>query len=300
LELSLRESAQLLGEDKSQEEILDAYLAVGGIPEYLKYLRQKSSVYLSLCDQCFRRGGFFVDEAERIFVSSLARNQNYLAIIEYIAKVKAATKKEIHAALKLSSGGVTTSMFNDLLQCGFIGAYDCLKMGDVGRNSRYYIKDNYLQLYYRFIRPQLRQISNGDFKTNPTRALDLAQYRQWLGYSFERLCLKLAFPLAKVLGFESVKFSYGPYYHKQGGDKSAQIDLLYKRADRVYTVCEIKYLSTPPSSTIIADCERKIAALLPKGASVQRVLISPNSADASVINSGYFDKIVTLGEIFTI
>lgn len=297
-ELSLIEAEKLLGKDKSREEVLDAYLAVGGIPEYLKRLILKSSVYLSLCDQSFRPGGFFVDEAERIFVSSLAKNQNYLSIVEYIAKVRAATKKDILAALKLSSGGVTSNMFEDLLQCGFIGAYDSLQLGDSGRGSKYFIKDNYLQLYYRFIRPRLRAINNNDFKRNPTQALDQARYRQWLAYSFERLCLTLAVPLARLLGFESVQFSYGPYYLKKTAEQGAQIDLIYKRADRVYTVCEVKYASLPPGMNVIRACEQKIAALLPENASVQRVLISPNGAEASVVNSGYFHKIIKLNDIF--
>jgi hypothetical protein len=191
-------------------------------------------------------------------------------------------------------------MFKDLLQCGFIGAYDSLKMGDSGRNSKYYIKDNYLELYYRFIKPRVREILNGDFRTKTTQALDIASYRQWLGYSFERLCLKLAVPLAKILGFEAVKFSYGPCYSKKRGGAGAQIDLLYKRADKVYTVCEVKYMSEPPGIAVTSESERKISALLPAGASIQRVLISPNGADASVVNSGYFNKIVTLDEIFSV
>jgi AAA+ ATPase superfamily predicted ATPase len=300
-ELSLAEAEKLIGKNRSREEVLDAYLAVGGIPDYLKRLTLKSSVYLSLCDQAFKPGGFFVDESERIFISSLAKNQHYLAIVEYLAKTKAATKGEILDALKLKSGGVTSSMFKDLIQCGFLGAYDNLSIGDTGRNSRYYLKDSYLQFYYRFIKPKLSGIRNGDFSHNAAKALDYNSYRQWLGYGFERLCLKLAFPLAQVLGFESVHFSCGPYYVKKtASGTGAQIDLLYKRADRVFTVCEIKYQGEPVGKNVINECEQKIVALLPKNATVQRVLISARGADASVVNSGYFNKIVTIDEIFAV
>lgn len=298
-ELSLNEASELIGKNSSKEEILDAYLAVGGIPEYLQRLKLKSSVYLSLCDQAFKPNGFFVDEAERIFVSSLAKNPDYLSIIEYIAKKGPKTKKEILLALKLSSGGVTSKMFQDLLQCGFIGAYDILDVGDSGRNSKYFISDSYLHFYYRFIKPKLRAIKNNDFKKNISNALDHNLYKQWLGYSFERFCIKRASLLSNLLGFSSVKFKYGPYYRRSSSEPGMQIDLMYKRADRVYTVCEIKYGMIPPGRDVIAECERKIAALLPEKSSIQRVLISPNSAEKSVLESGYFSKIVTLDDIFS-
>ena len=60
----------------SNREIMDAYLSVGGIPEYLKWINQETSVFLSLCKNSFTAGSFFSHEYKRIFISSLARNKN--------------------------------------------------------------------------------------------------------------------------------------------------------------------------------------------------------------------------------
>ncbi len=59
LKLDLIE-AKLLLEHHSQREIMDAYLTVGGIPEYLNWLKVDSSVFLSLCQHAFKQNSLVV------------------------------------------------------------------------------------------------------------------------------------------------------------------------------------------------------------------------------------------------
>lgn len=298
-ELSLPEAGQILGSSKSQFEILDAYLTVGGIPEYLKLLNSQSSVYLSLCAHAFVDGGYFVNEADRIFVSNLAKNPSYRKVVEVLAKNSPLTKQEIIKKVGIKSGGTTTEIFEDLEKCRFIGYYSPIGAGIKGRNAKYYINDPYLYFYYSYINPVISNIRNGDYKEKPTTALLHNSYRQWLGYSFERFCLQQRRLIAKRLGFEAVSYKVGPYYHRNTAS-SAQIDLIFQRADKVLTICEIKYRQTPPGSEIIDQFEKKLAILDEKfkNLSIHKVLISPNGAESSLVNSGYFDEVVTLRDFF--
>ncbi len=75
-EFSLGETKQFL-KKRSGREIMDAYLSVGGIPEYLKWINQDTSVFLSLCKNSFTAGSFFSHEYKRIFISSMAKKKNY-------------------------------------------------------------------------------------------------------------------------------------------------------------------------------------------------------------------------------
>ncbi len=104
-EFDFPETKKFLGKKRSAREIMDAYLTVGGVPEYLKYVNRDSSVHLGLCRNSFTSGGFFSREYERIFTSSLAKNIHYKKIISFLSKKKFATRTDILRHLKIRSGG---------------------------------------------------------------------------------------------------------------------------------------------------------------------------------------------------
>jgi hypothetical protein len=63
-------------------------------------------------------------------------------------------------------------------------------------------------------------------------------------------------------------------------------------------VCEIKFSKSEIGSSIIEEVEEKIARLeKPNGFSCRAVLIHVNGAKDSVINSGYFSKILDFGQL---
>ena len=71
----------------------------------------------------------------------------------------------------------------------------------------------------------------------------------------------------------------------EGKPEVYQVDLLYQRADKVFTVCEIKYEDAPVGVEAIEDAEKKIQSLpiTPRGSltrsrPVQKVLISSSGA----------------------
>ncbi len=115
--------ASLFLKKRSNKEIMDAYLTVGGIPEYLKWISRESSIFLGLCKSSFSSGGFFVCEYERIFTSSLSKNKHYREIIELLSKRKFATRSELAKNLKTTSGGNLTNVLQDLEKSGFIKNY---------------------------------------------------------------------------------------------------------------------------------------------------------------------------------
>lgn len=296
-ELGISDVRELLGSSISKESALDAYLTVGGIPEYIKYVASDSSVYLSLCRHSFMPGGFFVDEADRIFVSSLAKNPHYRAIIRYLAKHGACSRSEIIKGLKISGGGAASRVFTDLSQSGFIDSCGNLKHPHATRNSRFFLRDNYLNFYYSFINPQIRAIISRRFARNTSAAMPIQAYRQWLGYAFERYCLTHAHQIARALGFSAVRYDYGPIFKPDGA--RSQVALAFLRADRVLTVCEVKYQAEPVSADIVRDFERKVSLVAAgRRESVHRVLIAPGGATPALRAAGCFDVILELDDIF--
>lgn len=299
-EFNLIEARQML-EKHSEREVIDAYLTLGGIPEYLQRLKNSNSVYQNICKESFLSSAFFSTECERIFTSSLNGNKYYREIIDFLGNQKFATRREISKHLKIKTGGMLTGLLSDLQICGFIEKYTPFNLDDKSLLARYAITDSYLRFYFKFIHPNVTKIENGDFDTHPEMAINIAQYQQWLGYSFERFCRKYHRVIANILGFGGIKYQSGTYFKRKLSDmdRGYQIDLIFDRDDRVITICEIRYKDKKISSSVIDEVERKIEFFEnPQKRTIQKVLICNFGPDESLERRFYFDRIIHLEELF--
>ena len=278
-------------------EVMNAYLTVGGIPEYLNKIKQRSSLFLGICENSFKKDSFFSTEYARIFISSFATSVHYKKLIIFLSQKRFVTRKEILAHLKLNSGGAISKILKDLEICGFIEKYRPYQVTSTSLLARYCIRDNYLQFYYKFIQPVEQDINNGSFDENPSHAINMATYQKWLGFAFERFCRRQHRSIAKILGFLAVKYRSGVFFNRNTEDQQPgfQIDLIFERADLVFTVCEIKYLQSKVNTEVIAEFETKLSLLHnPKAYTIEKVLISAEGATEALIHRGYFDRIITL------
>lgn len=304
-QLSPLACAKFLGSRFTTRDIFDAYLTLGGMPEYLKLFQRGNSIRNTICEQSFKQNGFLFDEVDRIFISSLSNKKGYKEVVEYLSKKKYATRNELLKKLKISNGGGATALFEDLEQCGFIDKYVPFHLEDNSLLARYTISDNYLQFYYKFIAPEKRSIAKGDFNDNYTQPLDAQLYNKWLGYSFERYCRLNHRSIATLLGFSGVKYRCGAYFKRSDKTETDlsgfQIDLIFARDDRVYTICEIKYTDAPVGISVIQDFEKKLELSdLRKDYGQQRVLISAAGAADSLTKRSYFDKVISLEDLLIV
>jgi hypothetical protein len=296
---SLSEAAQFLAQDHDPASVLQIYLSVGGIPEYLRYFQGEKSVPLALCRESFLPGGYFTSEHDRIFVSALGDRPAYRKVINFLATVRFASRKEIARALQMTSGGELSSILENLELSDLIEAYWRFGSSASSKLKRYAIKDHYLQFYGRFILPVLKEIADGTFADQPTKPLRQSAFQQWQGYGFERFVRHRQHQLAAHLGFFAVDYSAGPYFRRSdlNDGRGYQIDLVFDRADRVLTICEIKYVRAAVGVAVIDEVEHKIEKMLSTNAtlskrSIQRVLIAPNGVTEGLRNRMYFDAVV--------
>ncbi len=298
-EFNIIEAKEFL-KGRSDKEVFDAYLTVGGIPEYLKWVNRDYYLFLGLCKNSFTSGSFFSREYNRIFTSSLSKNSHYQKIIEKLSEKKFLSREEIATTLKISSGGTLSSLLTDLENCGFIEKYQSVNTGAKSALTRYAISDNYLYYYFKFIKPIEKNIDQGVYNQNPKSALKTDSYYKWLCFSFERWCRKYHYIIAKILGFSGVNYTSGVFFSRATDqtDKGYQIDLIFERADHVITICEIKYLQGKASKIVIDDFERKLT-LFPnkKNKTIHKVLICPEGVENSLLNASYFDNIITFSDL---
>lgn len=294
-QFSLAETKLFLSPGRSKHEVLDGYLSVGGIPEYLKYIDRESSVFLGLCKNSFAPGAFFLREHEKVLVSSLAQSTHYSAIIAYLAKTRFATRAQISEHLKIEAGGSLTKILLDLERCGFIASYAPYNLLENSNLKRYAIGDNYLQFYFKFIHPLKKDIEAGRYKKNPVSALNNDTYRKWLGYAFERYLRLNSHIVASRLGFSAVQYKSGAYFDRKSAE-GFQLDLVFAREDKVFTACEVKYTDRAVSLSQAKEFNLKLEAIRPsiKSRTIEKVLISVNGCDSGA--RSYFDRVLTLDD----
>lgn len=299
---SLNETSEFL-KNKSYREIMDAYLTVGGIPEYLKRIKKHTSIQVGICEESFKKDSYFSNEKNRIFISSFATNVHYEVIIDYLSQIKFASRSEIETHVHVKGGGSLTDVLKDLEMCGFIERYVPYQASEDSNLVRYCIADNYLRFYFKFIAPLADRIQKGDYNNAPLQALNKESYQKWLGFSFEYFCRKNSQIIATIIGFSAVRYKSGAFFNRTSikEEPGYQIDLIFDRADHVLTVCEVKYTIAKTGVEVIEEFERKLR-LMPnkKNKTIEKVLITANGASDSLISQGYFDRIITLEDIFLI
>ncbi len=299
-EFTLQETKLFL-KKRSDREVIDAYLCVGGIPEYLNWVHQESSVFLGLCKNSFTPDSFFEKEYERIFISSLAENKHYREIIKFLATKKFSSRAEILKHLGITSSGSLSELLTDLELCGFIEKYTSYNLKDTSKLARYCITDAYLQFFYKFIKPVTKDIDNGKFIEHPSSAFKMDTYNKWLGFSFERFCRRNHKTIANLLGFSGVRYRSGAFFNRNADkvESGYQIDLVFDRDDRVTTLCEIKYLQTKVDTPVIAEFEKKLSLFPNKeNKTLHKILITTEGATDALLGRGYFDRIILLPELF--
>jgi AAA+ ATPase superfamily predicted ATPase len=294
------DAQKLLRKSSTTREAFDGYLLVGGVPEYLKRLARLSSVVSSFMAEGLRANGFFTDEFERIVVSSLADNSFYKKVLKFLSKKRFATRTEIAVALKAKAGGTLSSLLHDLEASGFILGYSPIDKPNNSLLQRYRISDPFLNTYFRFIEPKLKEIRSGDFDEKHGSLLLREQLQSHLGFAFEQYCREHTATIANILGFGAIAYSAGAYFSRVVERESPgyQLDLVFQRADHVHTVCEIKYSQAPVGIEVINSFSRSIEIYRAHNpVSIHRVLISASGADSALMNAHFFDDVIDLNRL---
>jgi len=297
--LRLPEIKSVFMPQRSLREITELYMAMGGIPKYLELVDPSLSVRLNLERLCFSRAGYLANEFERIFTSHFGSNPTFRRIVTALASRRFASRNELLAACRVDSGGRISECLEDLRSAGFIDRYSPLDRSPDSKLVRYRIADPYLLFYFRFIAPAKRRMERAGTGLSFDRCVPERKYAAWAGLLFEFVCWLHADLIADRLGFSAVNYDCGPWFSRAMADPGAQIDLLFKRADHVFTICEMKFQDTPVGRRLIPAMARKVALLdNPRRWSVEKVLISASPPAEELLSEGYVNRVLTLDDLF--
>ncbi|MFZ4404625.1 MAG: AAA family ATPase [Pseudobdellovibrionaceae bacterium] len=304
--LSMSESKSFFRDYRSSFEVAQFLMVFGGIPKYLEQLDPKKSLALNINHLCLNKHGFFVNEFETLFKEQFKVVKNYESIVKLLS-AKSLSKEQIAKSLGHGSGGSLTTTLENLERAQFIKSFSPMDFEETikSKTKRYVLWDEWTRFYLTFMRPHLATIRMNS-KQNLFESYIGSKLPTYMGFSFEKLCLKNIHQILQALEIELGELSYcGPYF-RQGArsEKSkpgVQIDIMLIRKRNILTLIECKFMQSPVDIQIIKDFEKKISALkAPKRFSIEKVLIAANGASDSLIQAEYFNKILTIEDLLSI
>ncbi len=216
--------------------ITQLYMVMGGIPFYLKEIQKGESVAQNIDRICFDKNGLLYGEFSNLFASLYDNFETHLKLIKALSsKWKGITREEIIKQSQLKDGGNITKVLEELQRSSFISI--TYPFGKKKKDALYRISDPYTIFYFHFIEGQ-KLVKQGMF-INLMRS---PKWSSWCGYAFENVCFYHLPQIEQKLGIYAIYSEASSYFSKGTVHKKGfQLDLLIDRADKIITICEIKF-----------------------------------------------------------
>ncbi len=274
--------------DWESRDIAETYMILGGIPYYLNLLDRSFSLAQNIDRLFFKTSALLEDEFDNLYSSLFKNASEHKKIIEALSKHRSGlTRERILAMTKLTDGGTFGIKLDELEQCGFIRKYKAVG----SKGQLYQLTDFYTLFYFKFL--------NGQKEGDTARWMHLIlsrTYSTWCGLAFERLCMNEIEVIKSVLGISGIATKH---YSLQ--TPHAQVDMLIERADRVVSLCEMKYYDGPYTMTKkeAEDMEKRIWEVREKTMrkNIQVVLITPYGVKQNKYSANSVHQVITLDDI---
>lgn len=211
-------------------DILQTYMAFGGIPYYLNLFAKGESLAQNIDRLVFNRKGKLSNEFDRLFSSMFTNSDEAKKVIRLLSEKRIGyTREEILQKTGIGDGGGFSKLLKSLQESDFVSRFRCF--GEKEKDARYRLVDNYCLFYLNY------------FEKKDTDDVMYWQHNQnspavnaWRGFAYENVCFAHIREIKSALGIAGV---HTETYSWKGSD--AQIDLIIDRADRLINLCECKF-----------------------------------------------------------
>jgi AAA+ ATPase superfamily predicted ATPase len=226
-----------------RKQIIDIYMAMGGVPKYLSYIPRGKSAAQIINDVCFSLNGGLYSEFDNLYKSLFENYEHHIAIVKVLSKaIDGLTKDELLDKVKLASGGSSSRIIEDLVDAGFlvyVPSFNKKKSGGI-----YRLIDEYSLFYLTWIVESSNIGLEGVDSEFWIKKQGSTRWNAWSGCAFESLCLKHIQKIKKalgILGISTIESGWRYLPQKETNEHGAQIDLVIDRSDKCINLCEMKY-----------------------------------------------------------
>lgn len=280
-------------------QIVQLYMAMGGIPHYLKEVKPNKSAVQNIDEICFSETGLLKNEFSRLYPSLFENAENHIAIIIALAgNVNGMVRSKLISAAKLPENGNTSKILEELVLSGFITAY--FPYGKKKKDLIYRLTDAYSLFYLKFIENKIHEGSGIWQSLSQTPS-----FKSWSGYAFENLCLLHIPQIKKAMSIGGV-YSISSTFYLPGNDgkKGAQIDLLLDRNDQIINIFEIKFNNNKIklSKADAENLQNKVWVFQETTKTNKQIFICMITAfglEQNKYSLGLFNEVLTMDDLFT-
>jgi uncharacterized protein len=216
-------------------QIIELYMAMGGIPFYLKEVVKGKSAAQLIDEICFSRRGLLHTEYGQLY-HSLFKNADYhIHIIETLATHPQGMRRvDISTETNINEASLSRTL-EELVECDFISFYEPLI--NKKKEAIYKLTDLYSLFFLKFIKN-----NKGGGKGTWEQLSKKSTYTAWSGYAFENICMMHIAQVKKALGISGVYTTTSSWAFR-GNDTmpGTQIDMIIDRADQTINLCEAKF-----------------------------------------------------------
>ncbi len=275
-------------------QIIELYMAMGGIPFYLDKIREGRSVFQEIDRLAFNPDGLLNTEFENLYHSLFKSAEKHIEVIEILSKKsKGLTREEIVKQLSLTDGGTLTGILKELEESGFIAkTYPFEKKI---RDSLYRLTDQYSLFYFKFIKDH-KSAGEGSWLSR----VDSPSWRAWSGYAYENICQLHIKEIRKALGISGVYTELSSWIDRK---RSVQVDLVLDRRDRIVNLCEVKFSQSEfvITKSYEEELRKKISVFkdeMKARKSVFFTMITTYGLKPNTYTTGFVQNVITMNDLF--
>lgn len=224
-----------------RKQLITLYMAIGGIPKYLNFVKPGLSVVQMVNDFCFKPQGFLFQEFPKLFKSLFDGADKHLRIVKLLAENRyGLSQSEIFKKTGIPISGHSSTLLEELEECGFILSVP--KWGKNVKERKWRLIDEYSYFYLTWIDGRRSSILRNSDPDYWVKCQTSQNWVTWSGYAFENICLKHIGKIKEALGISGVGSVETQWSFQGDKDKEgAQVDLLIDRQDNCINLCEIRF-----------------------------------------------------------
>ncbi|AMQ18723.1 ATP-binding protein [Thermococcus peptonophilus] len=233
--------------EASWEELVEIYGLTDGIPFYIT--RVKLPFWEWLEKELKDPVSFFRDEVDFLLRYEFSEISTYKRILEAIALGRT-TPKEIRDFTGMRHSDITPYLRN-LISVDLLIREVPVTEKPTSKRGRYYLADNFLAFWFRFVYPNLSRIEEGTFEVAEIRET----YPHYLGRVFEKVARQFLVGMNKAgkLPFRLTKI--GRWWYK--GEEIDLVALNERERKALFVEVKWKDLGKREARGILKDLERK-------------------------------------------
>ena len=221
----------------SRPQILQLYMAIGGVAFYWTKLEKGLSVAQNIEALFFGKKAFLKNEFAELYQSLFSSPEGYIKVVTALGtKSIGLTRSQIAEEAGLVNNTQLGTMLSELVECGMV--YEYIPMGKRVNGVVYKLIDSFSLFYFRFMQNPFKNIDWTSMITTP-------EYYSWCGLSYERVVFLHLDQVKKKLGINGMSVSAYCWFSNnrklEEGESGAQIDLLLDRADGIINIVDVKW-----------------------------------------------------------